>query len=46
MDPGVYDLNTPFIWDTSFIGLASGVYIYSFELSNGDINYNKLMLIK
>ena len=44
MKPGTYNNNTPFIWDAH--GYPSGIYIYSFELSTGEIDFNKLMLIK
>ena len=44
MDPGIYDGDTPFAWNAK--GQPSGIYIYSFELSTGEIAFNKLMLIK
>ena len=44
MQPGVYDVNTPFSWNA--IGHPSGIYFYSFELSTGEVAFNKLMLIK
>ena len=44
MQPGIYGQDTPFYWNSS--GNPSGVYIYSFELSTGEVEFNKLMLIK
>ena len=44
MEPGIYGDNSPFTWDAH--GYPSGIYIYSFELSTGEIDFNKLMLIK
>jgi len=45
MSPGLYEYsNTPFTWYAE--NFSSGVYVYSFETSAGDIIHNKLMLIK
>ena len=44
MQPGAYAQDTPFSWDAS--GNPSGIYIYSFELSTGEVDFNKLMLVK
>ena len=44
MNPGSYQSNSPFRWNAA--NFSSGVYIYSFELSTGEIAFNKLMLIK
>ena len=44
MNPGSYQFNSPFQWNASYF--PSGMYIYSFELSTGEVVHNKLMLIK
>ena len=44
MKPGSYKGNSPFEWNAT--NFSSGIYIYSFELSTGQIVHNKLMLIK
>ncbi len=44
MQPGVYVEDSPFSWNA--IGHPSGIYFYSFELSSGEVAFNKLMLIK
>ena len=44
MLPGVYDSNSPLVWEAH--NFSSGIYVYSIELSTGEIDFNKLMLIK
>ena len=44
MNPGSYQFNSPFKWNAS--DFPSGMYIYSFELSTGEVVHNKLMFIK
>ena len=44
MQAGIYESNTPFVWEAH--EFSSGIYMYSIGLSTGEIDFNKLMLIK